>query len=92
MSFCNSLAAQHFGQTLPATPSSQRMLAYMNSVWAGSRSLAATEEVEISFCSWGYLDVSVRPVRPLALCIQTRVTSLQKARFPHSEISGSQVA
>ena len=38
------------------------MLAYMNSVWALSISLAATEEVEVSFLSWGYLDVSVHPV------------------------------
>lgn len=76
----------------PTTPSSQRMLAYMNSVWALSISLAATEEVEVSFLSWGYLDVSVHPVSPLALCIQTRVTCLMQARFPYSEISGSKLA
>ena len=68
------------------------MLTYMNSVWALSISLAATEEVEVSFLSWGYLDVSVHPVRPLDLCIQTRVTCLQQARFPYSEISGSKLA
>ena len=89
---CNSLATQHCGLVSPTTPSSQRMLAYMNSVWALSISLAATEEVEVSFLSWGYLDVSVHPVRPLALCIQTRVTCLQQARFPYSEISGSKLA
>ena len=32
-------------------------------VWADSRSLAATEEVVFTFFSWGYLDVSVHPVR-----------------------------
>ena len=32
------------------------------SVWAISRSLAATEEVDFSFLSSGYLDVSVLPV------------------------------
>ena len=58
------------------------MLTYMNSVWALSISLAATEEVEVSFLSWGYLDVSVHPVRPLALCIQTRVTSFSRSGFP----------
>ena len=89
---CNSLAAQHRGLISPTTPSSQRMLAYMNSVWALSISLAATEEVEVSFLSWGYLDVSVHPVSPLALCIQTRVTCLMQARFPYSDISGSKLA
>ena len=64
----------------------------MNSVWAGSRSLAATEEVEVSFFSWGYLDVSVHPVRFLTLWIQARMTGLQPAGFPHSDISGSQLA
>ena len=32
------------------------------SVWAVSRSLAATEEIVITFFSWGYLDVSILPV------------------------------
>ena len=90
--FCNSLTTLLRSQAPPTTPSSQRMLTYMNSVWALSISLAATEEVEVSFLSWGYLDVSVHPVRPLALCIQTRVTCLQQARFPYSEISGSKLA
>jgi hypothetical protein len=32
-------------------------------VWAGPRSLAATDGITIVFSSWGYLDVSVPPVR-----------------------------
>ena len=32
------------------------------SVWPPSRSLAATWEIDVSFFSWGYLDVSVHPV------------------------------
>ena len=32
-------------------------------VWAGPRSLAATDGITIVFFSWGYLDVSVPPVR-----------------------------
>ena len=32
------------------------------SVWPLSRSLAATWEIDVSFFSWGYLDVSVHPV------------------------------
>ena len=79
---CNSLAVQHRGLISPTTPSSQRMLAYMNSVWALSVSLAATQEVEVSFLSWGYLDVSVHPVHSLALCIQARVTSFSRSGFP----------
>lgn len=61
-SLCNSLTVQHHGLVLPTTPDSKRMLAYKSPVWAGSLSLAATEEVEVSFLSWGYLDVSVHPV------------------------------
>ena len=68
------------------------MLAYMNSVWALSVSLAATQEVEVSFLSWGYLDVSVHPVVSAGLCIQPTASCLQQDRFPHSEISGSKLA
>ena len=32
------------------------------SVWPPSRSLAATWEIDVSFFSWSYLDVSVHPV------------------------------
>ena len=52
-------------------------------VWALSLSLATTQEIIIIFSSSAYLDVSVRQV--CALC----ATSLQLARFPHSEIRGS---
>ena len=31
-------------------------------VWALPRSLAATRGIDVSFSSWGYLDVSVHPV------------------------------
>ena len=37
------------------------------SVWPPSRSLAATWEIDVSFFSWGYLDVSVHPVSHTAL-------------------------
>ena len=33
-----------------------------NPVWPLSLSLAATQKIDFSFSSWGYLDVSVRPV------------------------------
>ena len=89
---CDSSTDRHLGPTSPTTPVPQRVPAYMKPVWARSVSLAATQEVEVSFLSWGYLDVSVHPVRLLALCVQTSMTRLQRAGFPHSDISGSQLA
>ena len=41
-----------------------------SAVWAVSRSLATTEEIDFSFFSCGYLDVSVRRVRRMHLWIQ----------------------
>ena len=42
--------------------------AYM--VWAVPRSLATTKGIALAFFSWGYLDVSVPPVRLYYLWIQ----------------------
>ena len=36
------------------------------SVWAASLSLAATQEIDVSFFSSSYLDVSVQRVGPLS--------------------------
>ena len=58
-------------------------------VWALPRSLAATEGIDVSFFSSGYLDVSVPRVPSAYLCIQYTVTEVYSARFPHSEICGS---
>ena len=58
-------------------------------VWALSISLAATLEIDVSFSSSGYLDVSVHRVPFLTLCIGVRITEVCSARFPHSDISGS---
>ena len=58
-------------------------------VWALSRSLAATQEIDFSFSSSGYLDVSVHRVPSAYLWIQYAVTEDYSARFPHSEICGS---
>ena len=38
-------------------------------VWALPLSLATTDGITIVFSSWGYLDVSVPPVRHVSLCI-----------------------
>ena len=58
-------------------------------VWALSISLAATLEIDVSFSSSGYLDVSVHRVPFLALCIGARIPEVCSGGFPHSEISGS---
>ena len=60
-----------------------------SSVWAPSISLAATLEIDVSFFSSGYLDVSVPRVPSITLSIHVIVTSLQLAGFPHSDIKGS---
>ena len=58
-------------------------------VWALSVSLAATPEIDFSFSSSGYLDVSVPRVPPARLCIHRAVAEVCSAGFPHSEIGGS---
>ena len=58
-------------------------------VWALSRSLAATYEIDVSFSSSGYLDVSVHRVPCVWLCIHHTSLEVHSSRFPHSEISGS---
>ena len=42
-------------------------------VWADPLSLAATDGITIVFFSWGYLDVSVPPVRLMHLWIQCMI-------------------
>ena len=59
------------------------------SVWALSISLAATLEIDVSFSSSGYLDVSVHRVPPVHLWIQCTVHELFSCGFPHSDICGS---
>ena len=58
-------------------------------VWALSISLAATLEIEVSFFSSGYLDVSVPPVPFHTLWIGVWILEVYSSGFPHSEISGS---
>ena len=54
-----------------------------------SISLAATLEIDVSFSSSGYLDVSVHRVPFHTLWIGVWMTGVFPARFPHSDISGS---
>ena len=58
-------------------------------VWALPISLAATLEIDVSFFSSGYLDVSVHRVPDVWLCIHHTSLEVHSSRFPHSEISGS---
>ena len=62
-------------------------------VWALSLSLAATQEIDFSFFSSGYLDVSVHRVPSVCLSglplLQHTVTEVFSAGFPHSDICGS---
>ena len=59
-------------------------------VWPISISLAATLEIDVSFFSSGYLDVSVPRVPHAWLWIHHTLTEVLSAGFPHSDISGSQ--
>ena len=57
------------------------------SVWPLSLSLAATQEIEFSFSSCCYLDVSVHSVPLRTLWIHVRIPEVCSGRFPHSDIS-----
>ena len=58
-------------------------------VWAYSISLAATLEIDLSFFSSGYLDVSVHRVPLHTLWIGVWIREVFSRGFPHSEICGS---
>ena len=58
-------------------------------VWPLSISLAATLEIEFSFFSSPYLDVSVQAVPLHTLWIGVWMAEVCSAGFPHSDISGS---
>ena len=60
-------------------------------VWPLSRSLAATYEIDVSFSSSPYLDVSVQAVPLLTLWIGVRMVRVCRTGFPHSDICGSKV-
>ena len=60
-----------------------------SSVWPISLSLAATQEIEFSFSSCRYLDVSVHSVPFHTLWIHVWILEVCSSRFPHSDISGS---
>ena len=59
------------------------------SVWPLSISLAATLEIDVSFSSSGYLDVSVHRVPLHMLWIHIWIHGVLPCGFPHSDICGS---
>ena len=59
-------------------------------VWALSSSLAATKEIDLSFSSCSYLDVSVHCVFPPWAMYSLMDDMPSHAGFPHSDTSGSQ--
>ena len=59
------------------------------SVWPVSISLAATTEIDFSFSSCRYLDVSVHGVPSVKLFIHSTATVVFTVRFPHSDTHGS---
>ena len=60
-------------------------------VWPLSISLAATLEIDVSFSSSGYLDVSVHRVPLHTLWIGVWMIRVLRAGFPHSDICGSRI-
>ena len=58
-------------------------------VWALSLSLAATQEIDVSFSSSPYLDVSVQEVPFIQLWIHCMMSGGCPDGFPHSDIGGS---
>ena len=60
-----------------------------NMVWALSISLAATLEIDVSFSSSAYLDVSVQRVPSVSLWIYDTVHGGFPCGFPHSDTCGS---
>ena len=82
------LSQNHSARLVESIPRSEPRSA-RTPVWALSISLAATLEIEFSFLSSGYLDVSVPRVPHMHLCIQYMLTEGCSAGFPHSDISGS---
>ena len=65
--------------------------ALLLSVWPLPLSLATTYGISFDFSSSAYLDVSVRRVPHVYLCIQYTFSDSSSEGFPHSEICGSKL-
>ena len=60
-------------------------------VWPLPLSLAATYRISFDFFSSAYLDVSVRQVPRIHLCIQCTLSEVCSEGFPHSDSCGSRL-
>ena len=60
-------------------------------VWPAPLSLATTRGISVDFFSSPYLDVSVREVPFIKLCIHLMIYDSSSYVFPHSEICGSRL-
>ena len=79
-------SVKSFGSIPRSEPQHARTL-----VWALPFSLAATLEIDVSFSSSGYLDVSVHRVPFHTLWIGVWMAGVLPAGFPHSDICGSKI-
>ena len=79
-----NLSARIDKSIMRSEPQSARTL-----VWPLSISLAATLEIDVSFSSSGYLDVSVHRVPLHTLWIGVWIHEVCSCGFPHSDIYGS---
>ena len=75
--------------TLSSIPASATPIVLLHSVWSLSLSLAATQKIDVSFSSSGYLDVSVHRVPLHTLWIGVWIREVFSRGFPHSDIYGS---
>ena len=82
------LSQNHSARLIESIPRSEPRSA-RTPVWPLSISLAATLEIDFSFSSSGYLDVSVHRVPFHTLWIGVWMTGVRPAGFPHSDICGS---
>ena len=82
------LSQNHSARLVESIPRSEPQHA-RTLVWALSISLAATLEIDVSFSSSGYLDVSVHRVPLHTLWIGVWILEVCSSGFPHSDISGS---
>ena len=99
--FCSSVLPFAYETITLSGSSSQRILldstvvnavltpnALLLSVWPLPLSLATTYGISFDFSSSAYLDVSVRRVPHVYLCIQYTFLDSSSRGFPHSEIHG----
>ena len=80
-----------FGSSLSIAYAVHTPEALLSPVWPFPRSLATTCGISFDFSSSPYLDVSVREVPHLKLCIYFRLHDSSSCGFPHSEICGSKL-